>query len=506
MTWMNRRDLVASLAAGTALLASRAEAACDVLRDQIGSVRTKSYHCTTPDGQPLTATFMRLSDVMFDSAGGAQLPGSIGDYQALLRGHRLIDTPALATFTRLFEKHSFAFEPSNVEVAYDLRGDALSGQEVLWANDLAGPRWRTLGVWDETLQIYLPSFPLPDLLRKAVANRSGPYNERFLRHAGRSDFENIDQKKKDYAAFWSANIGDLDVPVGFGNVAMLAEIDAGSVAEFVPLVFSDSVYVGDCDGVTYAGVYFLPPALFVDVAVCRNDGTKPVEIEDFIGAADPTERIRAYDPRTPPEIERFRWDPVSLAPGESALIVQRLLFAGQPKEGALEGVPLQRAVYGPTHLPKGVMVAGEAVTFDGRSHNAVILASFAGCCCCPYLESWCPRAREWIDHGTVLAECNAPEKAGRDTRLFTGARTRFRLSEREHEDTTLTTATLVLTLEDGRTRRFVHPAADLQLTLGESAVLDFEVPKTVAARATHSALTLEGHYQRFSPARLAAAG
>ncbi|MEM8679508.1 MAG: hypothetical protein AAGF97_09170, partial [Planctomycetota bacterium] len=113
-----------------------------------------------------------------------------------------------------------------------------------------------------------------------------PTHESFLRYAVRSDFENIDEKMREYAAFWRANIGDLDIPFGFGNVAMLADIDAGSVPDFVPLVFSDSLVVGECDGVSYAGVYFLPPALYVDVAVCRNDGTTPVEIEDFIGAAD----------------------------------------------------------------------------------------------------------------------------------------------------------------------------------------------------------------------------
>ncbi|EPX78326.1 hypothetical protein Salmuc_03942 [Salipiger mucosus DSM 16094] len=486
------------------MLASRANALCDVWRDEIAGVPTKSYQCTVSEGQVLTTTFMRLSDVMFDSAGGAPLDGPAGEYQSLVRGHRLIETPALETFSRLFETHSFAFEPSNLEVEFDMRGQGLSGREDLSGAGTEGRRWRTLGVWDETLGLFMPAFPLPAVLRRAIENRSGVAGPRFLRHATAEDFRDLDAKRQEYVRLWGANVEDRADLLSFGNLDMLADIEAGSVEGFLPLLFHAGFGQDGCSGAARGGALYVPPALYVDVAVCRNDGAEPAEIEDMFGAAETTTRLRPYDPATPPREERFGWRPVTLAPGESLLAVQRLIFGARPTTLDEETIPATRAVYGPTHLPKGVIVKGQPVAFDGRSHNAVILASYANCCSCPYLESWCPRAEEWIDHGKVLAECDAPERAGSETRHFRDARCRFRISEREHEDTTLTAARLDVTLDDGTTRVFELLDAPRRLTIGESCELAVELPPGIARRARSSALTLWGHYEKFTQARFEA--
>lgn len=505
MKRLNRRDVIASLAATATLAAGRAHAECDTWRDTIGTVPTKSYQCDVgAGGGVLTTTFLRLSDVMFDSAGTAPLPGAAGAYQGLVSDHRLIPTPALNAFQRLFEAHSFAFEPENIEIAYDMRGNGLSGQETIFSGQTDLPRWRTLGVWDETLGLYRPAFPLPDLLRQSLSG-SEPSGQNFLRYAERADFEDLDDRIARYLDLWSSHSDIGDATPGFGNLALLSEIDAGSVPEFVPIFFEPGVSGGGCDGVPSAGAYYVPPALQIDVVVCRNDGAVPITIEDAIGAVDATESLRPYDPTTPPGAERLGWPPTTLAPGESLMAVQRLLFGALPTYAdGDDPIPTSRAVYAPTGLPKGVLVDGQATAFEGRSHNAVILASFANCCCCPYLESWCTRSGEWIDHGKMLAGRDAPEKAGAETRRFGDVRTRFRLSEREHEDTYIDGATLEVTLEDGTIWATTHPGgAALTLSIGESRLLDFAVPAKIAAKARGSALTLRGHYVKFAPDRLA---
>lgn len=504
MTRLTRRDLMSSLGVCASLLASRANAACDIWRDEIAGLPTKSYQCDVGNGQTLTTTFMRLSDVMFDSAGHEPLPDPIGEYQRLVRGHQLIDTPALSTFTRLFEKHSRAFEPDNMEVQFDMRGQGLSGHVEKPVPFESGLRWRSLGVWWDTIlsYAYLPFFPLPSELRRAMTSPNDG-GETFLRFATPADFSDMDSKTSEYLALWQSSSGVSNDQIDFGNLSLLVDIEAGSVPGFLPLIFDPRFgSFGGCDVQLFGGAKYMQPALYVDVVICRNDGTDPIRIDDMFGATDPTERLRPYDPATPPQAERFGWAPITLAPGQSCLAVQRLLFGAektQMPDG--EEIKPKRAVYGATHLPKGVIVDGAPVPFNGRSHNAVILASFANCCSCPYLESWCPRAQEWIEHGKVMTEFTSPEKAGSDIRHFPELRTRFRLSEREHEDTTLTGAALTVTLEDGSNTVIHHPDAKRLLSIGECCELIFDVPHAVAARAVRSSLTLSGYYQTFSKER-----
>ncbi len=45
MSRLNRRDLIGSLGASAAILANRANAACDVWRDEVAGVPAKSYQC-----------------------------------------------------------------------------------------------------------------------------------------------------------------------------------------------------------------------------------------------------------------------------------------------------------------------------------------------------------------------------------------------------------------------------------------------------------------------------
>lgn len=288
----------------------------------------------------------------------------------------------------------------------------------------------------------------------------------------------------------------------FGQLDMLAEIDAGSVDEFMPIMYARNAGFFDCN--VDLGSYYVPPALYVDVMVCRNDGTKDIFIEDFIGSIDSTDKLRVYNPSTPTGNIRFGLNSQKISPGESVLAIQRLLFRASSEVKGLDGVMPKGAVYGPTNLPKGVIVDGQMKEFDGRSHNAILLSSYGSELSCPYLESWCSNANEWIEHGKILTRFNSAEKAGSDTRTFNGVRTDFRVSEREHEDTFLTAAELELVLRDGSTRVFVHPESSAHLSFGESKELGFDIPAKVLGEAVSSSLTLRGYYQKFGSARIAA--
>lgn len=511
MPYINRRDLIVSLAACAALVTGRAHASCDVWRDAIGGTKTKSYQCKVKGGQTLTSTFMRLSDLMFDSAGGAPLPGAIGDIQSLVRGHKIVETPALSTFTRLFEAYSIPFEDSSILINYDMR-DGESGGSLTSEGDnsIDVSRWRTLGVWNNAYsQEDLPTFPIPEQLRIAdnvtPADEYRSYNAAvFLRYAVRDDFLDLERKKRDYIRLWKKKVNSEITNYDFGQLDLFNELDAGSVEGFFPLVFSPKLSILGCGSPAF-GSHYVPPALYVDVMVCRNDGTQTVEIEDMFGDVDQVSKLREYNPSTPSGADRFGFAAVKLAPGESFIVVQRLLFRS-PSEVWIgeKKIDQQPAVYGPTHLPKGVVVGGEAVAFEGRSHNALILASYGGENSCPYLESWCPRAQEWIEHGKVLTQCNAAEETGSDTLNFRDLRSRFRLSEREHEDTVLIGAVLNVTYLNGETETFTHQNATVDLSLGECIELKFDLSAEVIAQAKHSSLTLSGYYQKFGTDRVAA--
>lgn len=203
MTRMNRRDVLASLAACATLASTPARAACDVWRDTTHGVDTKSYQCNIAEGQTLTTTFMRLSDVMFDSAGGPRLPGRLGNVQDLIRGHRLIDTPALETYAEIFDKHSVAFESYGFNIEYDGRASPASRLNLSndRFDDIKASRWRTLGYWnDETGGENLPIFPDIDLLNRALAVPDNWDNGvlEFVRYANRGDFIDLDNRKEDY--------------------------------------------------------------------------------------------------------------------------------------------------------------------------------------------------------------------------------------------------------------------------------------------------------------------
>lgn len=512
MAKLSRRDLIATLAASAGLLATKANANCDVWRDAVGSTRTKSYQCKVNGGQTLTSTFLRVSDVMFDSAGGALLPGELGEVQSLVQGHTLIETPALETFIDLFERHSIPFESNSIYLEYDLRDGR--GENWLTSDSVGGvdaSRWRTLGTWNELhVDEDLPAFPIPDLLRQAIRNYATDNTGNngslgLFKYADREDFRDLDQRKQEYVDLWRRSI-DFDYPTyDFRQLDLLDDLDAGSVDGFLPIIFSPNLYGVGCGSAAF-GAHYIPPALYVDLMVCRNDGTEVVEVEDLFGSVDLTSRLRAYDPTTPPGAERFGLAPLTLAPGESFLVVQRLLFRARSSSTYVGPEPIvqQPAIYGATHLPKGVVVGGEAIAFEGRSHNALVLASYAGENSCPYLESWCPNAQEWIEHGKILTENDSPGKAGSDTRSFRDVRSRFRLSEREHEDTFLTGAILEVSFANGANKNFTHPEATLNLSLGETVEIEFELPAEVMSQAIRSSLTLTGYYQKFGAERVEA--
>ncbi|MEO9822876.1 MAG: hypothetical protein ABJF50_00465 [Paracoccaceae bacterium] len=436
----------------------------------------------------------------------------MGEVQSLVQGHKLIETPALKTFIDLFERHSIPFESSSIFLEYDLRDGR--GENWLTSDSVGGvdaSRWRTLGTWNESLvDEDLPAFPLPDLLREAIRNYatyeggcSG--SPELFKYADREDFRNLDQRKQEYVDLWRRSVNFNYLTYDFRQLDLLNDIDAGSVDGFLPIIFSPNLDCIGCGSAAF-GAHYIPPALYVDLMVCRNDGTEAVEVQDLFGSVDFSSRLREYDPATPPGSERFGLAPLILAPGESFLVVQRLLFRTRSGTTYIGSQPIvqQPAIYGATHLPKGVVVGGEAVAFEGRSHNALVLASYAGENSCPYLESWCPSAREWIEHGKILTQCDSLEKAGSETCSFRDVRSRFRLSEREHEDTVLTGATLEVSFADGANKSFTHPNAIHNLSLGESVELEFEISAELLSQAVRSSLTLTGYYQKFGAERVEA--
>jgi hypothetical protein len=202
---------------------------------------------------------------------------------------------------------------------------------------------------------------------------------------------------------------------------------------------------------------------------------------------------------------------VTLAPEESALAVQRLVFGAADyydwrKEREMS---FKRAVYGQTQLPKGVIANGREVAFDGRSHNVLLVSSHWERGSCPFVQSWCEIREEWVLHGKMLVGYAGAANAAADSRDFQGFRSRLRLVEREHERTHITSASLDIFFADGTSHRLLPEVgitddAPLMLDIGDSAILDFALPLDLsAADVLRSTLHLYGWYDLYNPHVLA---
>lgn len=509
MAKLTRRALLSSITSSILFAAGPASAlVCDVRRSKQGGVSTKSYTCRMAGGQSLTATFIRMSDMVADTIGQQQLPS---EYDALLAGSQLIETPALDTFETLLRQYSYAIEPYDgmqMTVDFDGREDGIKATSTDFP--AREKRFRTLGAWDDLEPDSLPFFPLPDELRRALSAPNEDIAEDFLRYATQKDFQRLPEKKREYTKLWREQAGQIGKEAqldDLGNLDLMKHIGAWKVQGFLPLYFS-TVYQDDCTSMVYGGAHYVPPALYVDAMVCRNTGTSPLRIDDFFGAADEADGLRPYSPATPPGVRTFGWRSVELAPGESIVAVQRLTFAAfdqdDPQTNSTRS--FARAIYGPTQLPKGFVMGGERYPFEGRSHNALIVGSYAGRGSCPYLSSWCDQAQEWVHLGKVITECNSPEREGEDCREFHDLRTRFKLVEREHEQTTLRSVALEIETQDGDVIHLPAPdsvvpeSARLPVTLdiGQMVEFAFTLPKNVRPTdVVKTRLRLRGYYQYY---------
>lgn len=501
MKKISRRDLLVSLACSSIFLSTPSLASvCDVSRAKRNNVSTKSYECRFGNDGKLTTTFMRVTDLLFDSAGDMGLPANLGDYESLLDGHQLIETPLLSTLRHLLQNYSFAVEPFGVTLEFDGRAEGQNVQARGVINHTA--RWRTLGVWDDPDS--LPLFPLPDELRRAMRG-DNTWNQSFLRYANDDDFNSLDDKIDAYIKLWGSKPEETVDKTSLGNLELLRHIEAGSVDEFLPLIFSDHFGFDGCTGEPEGGAHYNPPALYIDVAVSRNDGREPVVIEDYFGVVEKQENLRSYNSSTPGGAERFGLNSIQLDPGKSVMLVQRLLFGALPYERSDMGLKVRsnRAVFGETNLPKGVVINSENIAFDGRSHNSVIIASYGARGSCPYLHSWCDMSQEWVTLGKVLTECVGEENSGQDSRRFFSLRTRFKLVEREHEETILHSICLKLTLDDHSTIMVPHNLKRSTLNIGESYEFSFDLPQGVSADDIGaSELLISGFYTKYGERKL----
>ncbi|WP_419906818.1 hypothetical protein [Hoeflea sp.] len=495
-----RRDIIASLAGAAALLAGNSPAfACEARRSRIHGLSAKSYSCDLGRGRLLNTTFLRVSDLVFDKGGRATLPDGFGSYEDLVNSHVILPTRTLDTFQSLMDRFSYPFEPWGVFFEFDGResGHRVAERFAPTDDSPQAARWRTLGVWDDPYYNE-KLFPLPDVLREAMRD-DGRNASAFLRFASQVDFEDIDEKIRSYVNLWRShpdyqNVGNGHPGLsGFEHVKLLQFIDAGSVERFVPLHFYDGFSYDECTYEPFGGAHCTMPALYVDLAICRNDGSADIQIDDFFGHIDNREWLRPYSAQKPAGEQAFNAPPLNLRPGDGTLMVQRLLFHSDAKD-----VESSRAVFGPAYLPKAVVVDGQINRFDGRSHNALIISSYFPRGCCPYLYSWCDRTEEWISLGKVITECVGRRNMGEERRQFGDLRTRFYLAEREHERTVLQRLVLEVVLKDGSRIEIVHADADVVLEIGDSHEFAFSLPKGVSRKdVVGSTLEVAGYYEPY---------
>lgn len=510
MPRISRRDILRTFASSAALLAGNPAHAltCEVNRARTGDVSTKSYNCQLGEGKALTATFMRISDVLADSAGRGALPPELTDFENMVASTHLIQNEPLRVFQDLMDRFSFPIESSIMTVEFDGRGSSENASASQFAEGLNN-RYRTLGYWDEKELYTLPFFPMPDLLQRAFQDTSFD-QQGFLRFADSSDFINFNDKLQSYLGLWQSQTGETSPPNGRQfespkSLDLLDHIQAGSVDRFLPLFFSSDIYIEGCSDSFTGGCAYVPPALYVDIAVCKNDGAEPIQIDDFFGATETSTRLRTYVSTTPDGARPLGWAPTQLAPGESVIAVQRLLFSAQPGLNYMNdrrdrsALRADRAVFGRTELPKGVIVDGQEFPFDGRSHNTLIFASVADGACCPYLYFWCDTAREWVSSGKVMVNNIGSAQTGEDAKTYPTLRSRFKLVEQEHERTFLSGMTRVIELSDGTTVEQVHPDCDVILDIGQSHEVSFELPANVAPQdVVATTLKMRGYYDKYT--------
>ena len=458
-----KREFLASLAASTVLATSaEAQQACFVSRGQQGGFTTKSYSCTLGQGQQVTVTFMRISDLLFDVARSGRNPNWMPPN---IEGISFFENEPLNTLMALFSEFSYRFEHYWPRYTFDGRDGKFVEQTIYHGDqDLQNAvPIRTLGVWSSPYQP--PTFPSPQELRRLGQPESwnSPQTVRFLRFANELDFDGLEEKASQYSRllasiprsdsfsdrYYPTNMNpdgeDVDRLDRIGHLPLMRYLRAGSVNRFLP-IFSVS-RPGECGEVNASfGIFYDPPALFVDLAIFQNTGSSEIAIEDVLGEVEGGNFLRPYSNSIARRQDGMGIGPIRLRPGQKSALVQRLLF--QTIENDLPNFGAKPAVFGRTELPTGVRANGRNIPFDGRSHNALILTSSMPELSCPFLEYWCPDDGEWINVGSVLGQFEGRENQGIEAVRLSRFADRLRIVERESEMSVIKSVHMRLTLND----------------------------------------------------------
>ncbi len=360
---------------------------------------------------------------------------------------------------------------------------------------------RSLGVWDQTWSA--PTFPLPAELQAARwISANGPPNIEFIRFADRGDFQNLDQSYSEYMRVLGRRFpslgsdGDLINLSDLGNLALMQHLDGGAVDGFLPIFASNQ---GGCGSLDNIGILFDPPALFVDVAIFENSGTGSLVIDDILGEVDSRRALRPYSNANARDLAPLGQGSITLAPGESVMMVQRLLFRSLSEQLPNSGA--KGAVYGPTALPTGVIVGGRQVALDGRSHNSLILVSYLPETCCPFLDYWCVHREEWVSLGNVIGGAEGKDKITTEVLEFDGFVGTFQLSEHEAEMSLILDFHICVTLEN-LDQVTIRPKIDkfpARIDFLEKMLFEFDLPTDLRLKdITSTKISICGYYAKFS--------
>jgi hypothetical protein len=284
-------------------------------------------------------------------------------------------------------------------------------------------------------------------------------------------------------------------------------------------------------------------------ALIKNVSDHPISIDALNVGSDESLDLRPYsDGQKPASFTRTSVSPVTVSPGDTLIIPLRLNFVpsdsledvftdfpaatrAQDQIARAPGdfisskcgdstikirksqfVPPTRPTpriysYGPALTLKGVAVGGVEVEFDRPLSNFFQVAAGSGYGSCPYVYAIHAGEREWVRHGKIIDQGSSPAKEMTQRVEFSGAVTRFKISEEELELTFIHKVRLQLALTDGRMislkpRNRLRPeSADHydKIKYGAEREYDFDLPIHVnPENVLKSTLAVTGYYLRYS--------
>ncbi|MEO0866657.1 MAG: hypothetical protein AAFY39_19230 [Pseudomonadota bacterium] len=221
-------------------------------------------------------------------------------------------------------------------------------------------------------------------------------------------------------------------------------------------------------------------------------------IDDILGEVDRRTALRRYSTAKATGLEPLCQGPIQLDPGQSVLLVQRLLFRALHEK--LPDVDAVGAVYGQTALPTGVVSGGQVTPFDGRSHNALILSSYLPQTCCPFLDYWCREREEWVSLGNVIGGAEGPDKARTDTLEVNGWVGHIRLTEQEAETSCIQNVQATLALATGEEITLTPKDAHFPCLIDflQRRGFAFDLPDGIdPADVVRTRIAITGYYAKF---------